>query len=248
VALFVAAVTFGGALFGIWLRRQLPEHHVDSDSKDVIKVAMGLIATMTALVLGLVVSSAKAEFDAEDANVNQSAANVLALDRALARYGDETADIRELIKRSLALRIAQVWPETGSIESLDSAQMEHGLEGTIDRILALKPTTDAQHWLQAQALQIITTVQSNRWLMLEREGAGIEHPFIIVIVCWLTLIFGSFGLFAPRHATSIVALAVCAMSVAAAIFLILEMEHPYQGLIRISPAPLQFALHHLGTH
>jgi len=248
VALLIAAVTFAGALFGIWLRRHLPEHHVDSDSKDVIKLAMGLVATMTALVLGMVVSSAKAEFNAEDSNVNASAANVLQLDRVLARYGVETAEIRGLIQRALARRIAQVWPETGSIDSLDDPQMERGLEGIVDRILALDPKTDGQHWLQTQALQIVTALQSNRWLMLERESAGIAHPFVIVVVCWLTLIFGSFGLFAPRHATSIAALAVCAVSVAAAIFLILEMEHPYQGLIKISPAPLLFALQHLGSH
>jgi hypothetical protein len=81
--------------------------------------------------------------------------------------------------------------------------------------------------------------------MLERETGTVIHPFLIVIVFWLTLIFGSFGLFAPRHATSILALAVCAISVAAAIFLILEMQHPYEGLIRISPEPLEFALSQL---
>ena len=105
--------------------------------------------------------------------------------------------------------------------------------------------TDTQRWAQSQALQLMTTVQANRWLMLEREGASIAHPFVIIIVIWLTLIFASFGLFAPRHATSLVALAIGAVSVAAAIFLILEMEHPYQGLIKVSSEPVQFALQHL---
>lgn len=248
LAVFVAIVTFVGALVGIWTRGRLPEHHVDADSRDVVKLAMGLVATMTALILGLVVSSAKSQFDAEDANVNESAANMLSLDRALARYGDETAEIRKMIKQAMTLRVAQVWPESNvSIESLDSPEMERGVEGVVDRILALTPATDAQRWAQSQALQLITTVQSNRWLMLEREGAGVAHPFLVVIVIWLTLIFGSFGLFAPRHGTSLAALAVCSVSVAAAIFLILEMEHPYQGLIKISSAPLEFALQHLGA-
>jgi hypothetical protein len=247
-ALVVAFVTFVGALVGMWTRGRLPEHHVDPDSKDVVKLAMGLVATMTALILGLVVSSTKAQFDAEDANVKESAANILSLDRALARYGDETAPIRAMIKRAMALRITQVWPDSGvTIESLDNAQMEHGVEGVMDRILTLTPTTDSQRWAQSQALQLMTTLQSNRWLMLEREGSGVAHPFLIVIVVWLTLIFASFGLFAPRHATSIAALAVGALSVAAAIFLILEMEHPYQGLIKVSSEPLQFALQHLGN-
>ena len=246
LASFVASITFVGALVGIWTRGRLPEHHVDSDSRDVVKLAMGLVATMTALILGLVVSSAKQTFDTENAAVNERAANMLSLDRTLARYGDETVPIRETIKQAMALRIAEVWPDSGvSIQSLDDPRMERGIEGAIDQILALTPATDTQRWAQSQALQLMTTVQANRWLMLEREGASIAHPFVIIIVIWLTLIFASFGLFAPRHATSLVALAIGAVSVAAAIFLILEMEHPYQGLIKVSSEPVQFALQHL---
>jgi hypothetical protein len=189
---------------------------------------------------------AKERFDAEDADVKQSAANMLSLDRALARYGNETAPIRTVVKRAMTLRVAQLWPDSGvTIESLDEPRLERGTEGAFDHILALTPATDAQRWAQSQALELMTTMQFNRWLMLEQEGAGAAQPFLIVIVIWLTLIFGSFGLFAPRHATSIAALAVCAASVAAAIFLILEMEHPYHGLIKVSPAPLQFALQYL---
>ena len=247
MALLVLACTFAGALAGFVLRNVLPQHHLDEETKDLIKLTMGLIATMTALVLGLILTSAKAQFDAEDAYVKQSAANVLALDRVLARYGDGTETIRATIRHSLELRFNAIWPtSTASAASLDSSEIEHTIEEVVDRTLALTPTTDAQRWLQSQALQMSSAMQLNRWLMLEREEGITGNPFLVALLCWLTVIFASWGLFAPRHATSFAALGLSALSVAIAIFLILELEHPYRGLIRVSSAPVEFALAHLG--
>lgn len=248
MTLLVLVCTFAGASAGFVLRNVLPQHHLDEQTQDLIKLTMGLIATMTALILGLVVTSAKAQFDAEDAYVKQSAANVLELDRVLARYGDETDGIRASIKRSVELRLNAIWGESNaSATSLDSSRIEHTLEELVDRTLALKPTTDKQRWLQSQALQMSSTQQLNRWLMLEREEGVAGNPFLIALLCWLTVIFASWGIFAPRHGTSFAALGLSALSVAIAIFLILELEHPYRGLIRISSAPIEFALAHLGT-
>ena len=116
------------------------------------------------------------------------------------------------------------------------------MSGLIAQILALTPTTDPQRWLQSQALQLASSLQQSRWLVIERQGSAAGQPFSIVLTCWLVLIFISFGLFAPRHATGIVTMFACSLSVAAAIFLILELEHPYQGFLKVSPEPLQFAL------
>jgi hypothetical protein len=243
LTLLVAVSTFGGALLGMWLRPKLPEQHVDDTSRDVVRVAIGLVVTMTALILGLVVSSAKTEFDAEDSAVKQSAADVLALDQALELYGSETVDLRRSVRDALAARITQAWPESGTATPFADNQgtnpMTHGL---MARILALTPTTDAQRWLQSRALQLSSDLEQSRWLVIERQGSAAGQPFVIVLTCWLALIFISFGLFAPRHATGIGTLIACSLSVAAAIFLILEMEQPYQGFIKVSPGPLQFAL------
>lgn len=247
MALLVLACSAGGALAGFALRNVLPQHHLDDETKDLVKLTMGLIATMTALILGLIVTSAKAQFDAEDAYVKQSAADVLALDRVLARYGDETAAIRASIRRSVELRLNAIWGESNaSATSLDSSQIEPMIEELEDRTLALTPTTDRQRWLQSQALQMSSTQQMNRWLMLEREEGVAGNPFLVALLCWLTVIFASWGLFAPRHGTSFAALGLSALSVAIAIFLILELEQPYRGLIRVSSAPIEFALAHLG--
>ena len=247
LTLFVAVFTFGGALLGLWLRGVLPPHHINDESRDVVRISIGLVVTMTALILGLVVSSAKSTFDAEDLAVKQSATDLLAMDQALKLYGSETAAIRRSVRQSVADQIADIWPELGaSAPPLDHDRVDSSPEEIFAQILALKPATDAQRWLQSQAQQLGSELQQNRWLMIERQGSTAGKPFILVLTSWLVLIFVSFGLFAPRHATGIATLIVCSASVAAAIFLILEMEHPYQGLIKVSPEPLLFALSQLG--
>lgn len=245
--LLVTITTIGGSLLGLWVRRKLPVQHVDDTSRDVVRVSIGLVVTMTALVLGLVVSSAKSSFDAEDTAVKESAAEILALDQALKVYGGETADIRLAIREGLAARIARVWPESGgSIPFDDNARGTSSLDQLLPAILALTPSTDAQRWLQSRALQLTTGLQETRWLVIEREGSTGGRAFSVVLTAWLALIFASFGLFAPRHATGIGTLIACALSVSAAIFLILEMERPYQGIIKVSAEPLMFALSALG--
>ena len=247
LTILIAICTFGGALVGLWLRKVLPMDHVNDESRDVVRISIGLVVTMTALILGLVVSSAKSTFDAEDFAVKQSAADVLALDQALKLYGTETLDIRGSIRDSVADRITQVWPESGGADPVtENRSGDSSPGGIFARILVLKPATDAQRWLQSHALQLSSDLEESRWLVIERQGSTGGRPFIIVLSAWLVLIFVSFGLFAPRHATGVVTLVLCSTSVAAAIFLILELEHPYQGLIKVSPEPLQFALSQLG--
>ncbi len=114
VGIIVFTCTFGGALLGMWLRTALPEHHLDAESRDTVKVGIGLIATMTALVLGLVTASAKSSFDDVDTAVKQTAIQVLALDRVLARYGSETGEIRKGLQRLVGARIDMIWPQGSS--------------------------------------------------------------------------------------------------------------------------------------
>jgi len=247
LTLLVAVCTFGGALIGIWLRAVLPAHHVNDESRDVVRISIGLIVTMTGLILGLVVSSAKSTFDTADLSVQQSATDMLTLDRALKLYGSETLEIRLSIRDTLNERLVATWPEVESAgRPADDARVDVSLEQVLVEILALRPATDSQRWLQSQALDLITDQEQKLWLRMERQDSTAGRPFSIVLTAWLVVIFISFGLFAPRHATGIGTLLVCSASVAAAMFLILELEHPYQGMIKVSPEPLQFALSQLG--
>jgi hypothetical protein len=208
---------------------------------------MGLVATMAALVLGLLTGSAKSSFDTQDSEVKQSAADIVQLDRALARYGPETGDIRERLKRAVAYRLALTWPEQGAPQAkLETPEGTSAVEQIDDSIRALSPRDDAQRSLQSRAEQMSGDLLRTRWLILGQTGNAIQMPLLLVLVFWLVALFMSFGLMAPRNATVIAALAVAAMSVSGAIFLILEMNSPFAGVMRISGAPLRFALAHLG--
>jgi hypothetical protein len=249
IALIVFACLFGGVLLGMFLRSVMPEHHLDADSKDTVKLGMGFIATITALVLGLVTASAKNSYDAQDTAVKHIAAKVMLLDRALAQYGPETNEIRNLIRSIIAQRVSQIWPEDrsnhGGLNGDEAISAAVG-EGLQYRIRHLVPQNDDQRVLQSQSLQIANDIMETRWLMLGGTGSSVKLPFLIVVVFWLTVIFGSFGLFAPRNATVATVLFICALSAAGAIFLILEMDQPFSGIMQVSSAPLRFALSHLG--
>jgi len=247
IALIVFACVFGGALLGMFLRILIPESHLSGDSKDVIKLGMGLIATIAALVLGLVVATAKNSYDAQDAAVKHSAAKVLLLDHMLSNYGPETKETRDLLRRTVAERLDAIWPEDRSQRAgLDAPEAAIAAQEIEARILQLSPQNDIQRWLQSQALQIGSDITETRWLALGGLGSSVPAPFLVVVVFWLTIIFGSFGLLAPRNITVVAVLFLCAVSVSGSIFLILEMDQPFQGLMKISSAPLRYTLSHLG--
>jgi len=248
IASITFACIFGGALLGMFLRTILPEHHLNPDSKDVVKLGMGLIATMAALVLGLLTGSAKSAFDMQDNELKQSAANIILLDRTLAHYGPETATIRDQIRHAIMYKLAATWPEDSSATArLDTSENTPAVERIEDEIRSLSPQSDAQRALQARALQITGEVLQTRWLVFgQQAGNAIQTPLLVVLVFWLAALFASFGLFAPRNATVIAVLCVSALSVSGALLLILEMNQPFQGLVKISSAPLRYALAHLG--
>jgi hypothetical protein len=246
IAVIVFACTFAGSLLGMALAVALPPQQLSKESKDVVTLGIGMIATTTALVLGLVIASAKGAFDTQDKAVKQIAADVLTLDRMLARYGPETKEVRDRLRRTVTSSLAVTWPENGSRPAPGVRETAVAGEAIEDAILELIPKTDAQRWLRTQALDFARDVLHTRWLVFGGTGSSVPAPFLVVVVCWLVVIFGSFGLFAPRNATVVITLLVCAMSVAASVFLIMEMDRPFEGVIKISSAPLEYALSHLG--
>ena len=248
VCMIVFTCTFGGVLLGMWVRTTLPEHHLDAESRDTVKVGIGLIAMMTALLLGLVTASAKSSFDDMGSAVKETALNVLAFDRVLARYGSETSEIRKGLQRAVGARIDMIWPQgTSKPANLDPMRSGAGVEAEklASAIRALKPRDDSQRALQTQALDLSETLLKARWLVLAGTERSVPVPFLVILVFWLTITFASFGLFAPRNATVLAVLFVCALSVACAVFLILEMDMPFQGLIKASADPLRYAFAHL---
>jgi hypothetical protein len=240
-SLIVFACVFGGALFGMFLRSALPQHHVSGDSKDAVKVGMGLVATMAALVLGLLVASAKASYDAQSTELTDMSSKIVLLDRVLAHYGPESKEVRDLLRSSVARTVEQMWSKDGAASSQSEPRSVSG-EVLFDKIQGFLPKNDVQRALQAQALSIAMSVGQTRWLMYEQGTTSISMPLLIVLVFWLVALFISFGLFAPPNAIVVASLLVSALSVSGAIFLILEMYTPYAGLIQVSSAPLRAAL------
>ena len=245
VGLIVFVFLFAGTLGGMLLRRIVPGHHQTADTLDVIKLGTGILATTSALVIGLLIASAKSSFDTKDGELKKLASDLILLDRQLAHYGPETREERELLRRYTIYKLDATWPaEATHPADKDGWRL---LEDMQDRLRALAPQNDAQRWLQARALQISSDVAGTRWLLSVQVGTAIPVAFVVVLVFWLTMIFTSFGLFARPNATAIIALLICALSVAGAIFLIVEMGQPFRGrLIRVSSAPMRDALAELG--
>jgi hypothetical protein len=245
ISVVVFACVFGGALLGMLLRAILPEHHLSSDSRDVVKLGMGLVGTLTALVLGLQIGSAKGSFDAQSRELTELAANIGLLDRLLVHYGSESGPARDLLRGATASILETMW----SNSSADAASPGTRLgshEALYDAVQRLSPKDDNQRTIQAQALQVLMDIGRSRWLMYEQRTASVSSPLLIVVVLWLTVILASFGLYAPTNATVVGSLAVSALSVSGAIFLIVEMYAPYSGVIQVSSAPLRAALAYLG--
>jgi hypothetical protein len=249
-ALAIGAVVFvcvfGGALVGFWLRTVLPEGHLNPASRDLVKLGMGTIATMTALVLGLLVASAKSSYDAESRGLTEMAAKVVLLDRILAHYGPEAQEARDLLKVVIAGTVDRIWPKRGSQQPQVLERTGSRADLLYDKLEQLDPKNDVQRGLQSRALSIATDIAQTRLLMIEEGYSPVSVPLFVVVVFSLSVTFMSFGLNAPPNGTVVATFLLGALSVSAVMFLILGMYTPFGGLIPVSSAPLRWAIAHLG--
>jgi len=244
VALAVFASLFGAALLGMRIRAWLPDHHLSSEAKDSVRVAMATVATMAALVLGLLVASTKGSYDAERNETTQLAARIIYLDRVLAMYGPETAGARSELRQATEGMIARMWPEErGTVVFEPNEKWSDALPRAI---YGMSPKDDVQRALKVQAAKMVDDLGQMRWLLYEQTETSVSGAMLVVVVLWLGILFLSIGLFAPPNATVIIALMLSAVSVSGAIYLLLELDLPYGGMISISSEPMRLALSHLG--
>lgn len=234
-------------MLGFFLGKLLPDRHLDNNSKDIVKLATGLIATLSALVLGLLVSAAKGTFDQVNNELTQASVKTVLLDRVLAQYGAEASELRALLKRTYIAGTAPlISGDASQQDKLDSPERVARFENIQSGIRSLVPKNEAQKELQSRALQITNDLADSRWLLIIQRNGSISVPLLVIMVFWLCVIFAAWGVFSPRNLIVAVALFLSALSVSGATLLILEMDRPLTGWIRISSRPMQQAIDHLG--
>jgi hypothetical protein len=246
MSVIVFGCLFGGTLLGIFLRRVLPDEHLSAASRDIVKMGIGTIATMTALVLGLLVASAKNNYDTQSRELTEMSAKIVVLDRGLAHYGPEANGARELLRQIVVSMIENTWSHKRFEHSQPVSPRNATGEALYDALQNLSPQNDAQRSLQTRAINMAVDIGQTRWLMYQQEQSGFSKPLLMVVVFSFMITFISFSLHSAPNGTILVTLFLCALSVSAAIFLILEMYTPYSGVIQIPGDPLLSALAQLG--
>ena len=247
VSALVAVAIVGAAWIGGYLRSVLPKHHLTDNTKDMVKVGIGFLATLAAMVLGLLVASAKGSYDTKVEEIQQLAAKLVLLDRSLRDVGPEADPIRAGLRQVLTERILPLWGR-GVVDLARSGTESPGavvMDGLLRSIRTLAPATEAQRLARTRALELASDLAQTRWLLVEQTARTIPIPFLVVLVFWLSAIAASLSLFAERNGTLVAIIVICAVSFASAIFLILEMDQPYSGVIQISDAPLRIAATYL---
>jgi hypothetical protein len=242
LSIAVFALVVGGILLGALLRRTLPHHHLNKDTQDVVRLGVGLIGTIAALVLGLMIASAKSSFDTQSGQVKQITADVILIDALLAEYGQQTLPIRRQMRSVMGGFVSRLWHEKGDNQASRPFEINAAVESVYMSIQSLTPQTDVQKSLQARAVEAATNLAQTRLLLFAETDNAIPGPFIAILVLWLVIIFASFSLFAELNATTFALLALFALSASCALFLILELSQPFAGLLEIPSAPLRDAL------
>jgi hypothetical protein len=235
---------FCGTFADTFLRVKLPRPYLDEDAKDAIKLALVVIVMMSALVLSLLVSSAKSSYDLKRTQLTQIAADVIQIDRFLALYGSEANGARNALRDLVTDLADQIQSFRADQSKRESRNVRSGAKNLYQTLEALSPRDEKQKSLKAQALGAGFEVA--RIGALAQQSTSIPLAFLLILVFWLVVLFAGFGLFAPLNLATVTAFAICNFSVSAAIFLILQMDQPFIGLMRISVEPLRDALEAIG--
>lgn len=244
-SIVILACIVAGIALAAAVRRLLPERHLSGDAKDVVRLGSGLIGTLAALVLGLLIASAKSSYDTQASQVRQMTANIVLLDLILSSYGPEAQPIRVMMRRGVDILADGVWRQP-SVHHAGPFKAAGESEAAYNSIQRLSPSNDVQRSLQGRAIQIATDIAQTRLLLFAQLDNAIPLPFLVILVFWLAILFFSFALFAEPTPMVIGTLLVFAVSATGAIYLILELSQPFDGVLQIPSDPLRHALAPLG--
>ncbi len=242
IASAILCLVFGSVIVGMGVSRRLPAHHMSAEAKATVSVSMAVVGTMTALVIGFLISNANSGFNARNATVSLLSSNISQLDELLRRYGPEADGIRDMLKRFTAMKLDDLFSDpAGGKHSVDNPATAKLFNEVEDRILALKPGDERQRWLSTEALRLAAGVAAARSLLVQQNVNALPLPFVAVVVLWLIVVYGSFALFAPRNATTIAALFFSVLAVSMAFKLVLDLDSPFDRGIRVTPPPISIS-------
>lgn len=242
IGLIVLIAILAGAFAGAALRDYLPKHHLTDETKNLVSVSTAVVATVSALVLGLLISNANAKFTRLGGEVTTLSAEILRLDHMLTRYGAKAEPARNTLLQYAAHKAADLFPDDAADVRLSNPSTYELLQQFEDMLLGLKPADSRDQWWLTQATTLAAKIGDTRWQLAQETGQGTPKAFVALLVFWLALLFASFGLFAPRNLTSAVTLTLCALAVAGAVAMFLELEQGFGKLVRISPDPMRHAV------
>ncbi|OGE20074.1 MAG: hypothetical protein A3J42_08405 [Candidatus Dadabacteria bacterium RIFCSPHIGHO2_12_FULL_53_21] len=247
LSLIIFTCIIGGAVIGIFLRVMLPDRHLSDESRNMVTLGMGIVATMGALAVGLLIQGAQENFRDQRSDLVDMSAKIVLLDKLLADYGPEAEGARDTLRGSVELTINRFWPRDGS----DGAGLDvlSGRDTVYGKILSLAPHSDRESSIRDEAVSLTYDLAQARYSMVMGQSRSIPGVFMIVIgiiVFWFVAIFFSFGLYAPTNGTVVLTLIISALSVSLALFLIMELNRPFDGFLRMPSAPLVEALQYIG--
>ncbi len=240
IGLIAFVVIFGGALVGVSAARYLPEHHLDAETRSAVSVSVAIVGTLSALVIGLLISTASHSFSERSAAVSDMSSDIVRIDRMLRRLGPEANYARMQLREWAIAKAQELFPDPGLPPKTGEDTMEL-LETMQDAILSLTPQNPTREFMRSRALALTVGIADARW-KLAHEGSTIPMPFLFLLMFWLAVVFASFGLFAPLNGTAIAALLLCTMAVSGGIVMILDLDSPFSSLLRIPSEPMRMAL------
>jgi len=241
IGLVSFATIFAGALVGLFARKYLPGHHLSSETQSAVTVSVAVLGTLSALVLGLMITAADTSFSARSDDVRELSLQAIRMDRNLRRYGPETAEARAALRIWAAAKLQQLFPDERKLPVAPEETVVM-LEKVQDAVVVLTPQNERQKYLRTLCLSLSSTMIQARWKLEQRMGHSIPVPFLVLLIFWLSLVFASFGLFAPPNPTVIVVLFLCSLAVSGGIYLIEELDKPLSGFIHVSPDSMRQAL------
>ena len=239
----------GGALGAQYFARTLAAHHVTPGTQDTVKLGVGMVAAMTSLILGLMTASVKSNFDSTDKDVHSYSLYILNLNSDLRHAGADACPARQLLMDYAIAVGRETWSDASAFPKLDRSIDSENILLDLDAwIRNWEVHTPLLTEVRVTALADLRALQTVRWTVSQEAVASVPGIFLLVLIVWLSLIFFSFGLFAPSNAVVSAFFLLCALSISGALFLILEMSGPFDGLIAVSPDPLLRAIGAMKAH